>query len=121
MTAKLVAFQIFLTHFAVAADGDFSGGGRRRGGGEGVEIFLGAIEVLYFEPEMIQARHQAAVRDHAPGADDQVKLAVRQVKTVIPAEIFRRLELENFSVELGDMSRPAAADGDVIDPARLFP
>ena len=34
---------------------------------------------------------------------------------------FHGPEIENFLIILGDMRRPAAANADVIDPARLFP
>jgi hypothetical protein len=62
-----------------------------------------------------------AVLHHVPGTDGESDLTVGQVKAVIARHGFHRLEIENLLVELGDMSRPAAADANVVDPARLFP
>ena len=70
---------------------------------------------------MIQSGHQAAVSIHVPRSDHQEYFAVAQIKAVVAAETFHRLEFEGLLVEFGNGGWPGAPQGDVIDPSWLLP
>src|SRR5918993_5885268 len=67
--AELAAFQIFLAHLTVAANGDFSWAGLGLGSGERFKIFFSPVQVVNLETKMIQTGHQATIRHHVPGAN----------------------------------------------------
>src|SRR5262245_5875463 len=119
--AQLAAFQILPVSFAFAADADFARRGLRVGSGESFKVFVGLFQAVHLEAEMFQTGVESPVSGHAPRTDRQANLAVGQIVAVIAGQTLDRLEIENFLVELGDVRRAEAADGDVIDPTRLLP
>src|SRR3990172_7302039 len=81
--AELAALEIFWPRFSVAADGDLSGRGAGRGGGKILDIFLCRLEVLYFEAEVVESRHQPAVLHHVPRPQRDRHFAVSDVVAVV--------------------------------------
>src|SRR5207249_1966727 len=81
---------------------DSSGARCRSGASEDVEIFFSLLQVVDFETKVIQSGHQAAVSIHVPRSDHQEYFAVAQIKAVVAAETFHRLEFKGLLVEFGN-------------------
>src|SRR4029077_13427206 len=121
MAAEFARFKIFLTLLALAADGYFSRGRGRRIDSKIFDIFFGGIQILDFEAEVIQARHESAVRHHVPRTQGYRDFAVGDVIAAVARQPFYGTQLEDLLIVFCNVCRTGAAYGYVVDPPRLIP
>ena len=84
MTTESARLEIFLARLSFASDGDLSRGGTGRRVGKILDVFLGGFEILDFETEVVESRHEAAILHHVPRAERDGHFAVCHILAAIP-------------------------------------